>query len=220
MLVEENGIAKGIRRIVGLTKDAAKVARENAGALLLRLSEMEKSMGSKELQNAMKVIKQEVDQSVVSLVDKQIMRSKLAKILDILKAWTKEEAARKSAEATAQAEVIARNSKESGNPVVVGAFEFGSDGKLAKKLYEKMKSIYDTSAIIVSLDETEEKIAVNVYLTKDHVSRGLNAKIITDKFMTLGEGRGGGKDLQSTCTLNGGRELYNKTLEMAKTISI
>jgi len=219
VLVEESGIAKGIRRIVGLTKNAAIMARENAHALLSRLTEMEKSRGNKDLQSAWKIIKQEVDQAVVSLVDKHVMRSKLDKIMDVLKAWTKEETTRKSSEAVAQAEVIATACKEKAVSIIVGAFEFGSDGKIAKKIYEKMKSIYDTSTIIISLDEAEDKVAVNVYLTKDHVSNGLNAKVITDKIMTLGEGRGGGKDMQSTCTLNGNRELHTKVVNMANSIS-
>ena len=41
MLIEESGIAKGIRRIVGFTRLNAQAARSRARDLLARLSELE-----------------------------------------------------------------------------------------------------------------------------------------------------------------------------------
>ena len=79
VLVEEIGITKRHQAHSWPYQDGAKIARENAGALLARLTEMEYTPGGKDLQNACKAIKSEVDQAVVSLVDKQIMRSKITK---------------------------------------------------------------------------------------------------------------------------------------------
>jgi alanyl-tRNA synthetase len=60
VLVEESGIAKGIRRIVGLTRNEAKRARALAKALLDRLSALEAMPGGSDLLTKSKSIKIEV----------------------------------------------------------------------------------------------------------------------------------------------------------------
>ena len=47
VIVEESGIAKGIRRISGLTKSSAITARKNAASIILKLEVLEKMEGSK-----------------------------------------------------------------------------------------------------------------------------------------------------------------------------
>lgn len=60
VIVEESGIAKGIRRITGLTRNAAKAARELAASLLARLEALERLEGSRDLQDSFKLMKIEV----------------------------------------------------------------------------------------------------------------------------------------------------------------
>jgi alanyl-tRNA synthetase len=60
VLVEESGIAKGIRRIVGLTRRAAQQAKQRAQALLTRIAALEVQSGSAELVATFKVLKVEV----------------------------------------------------------------------------------------------------------------------------------------------------------------
>ena len=65
VLVEESGIAKGVRRVVGLTRGAAKAARERAAALLARLTALEQLPGGQELSVLSKAIKSEVLQHLI-----------------------------------------------------------------------------------------------------------------------------------------------------------
>lgn len=60
VLVEESGIAKGIRRIVGLTRDGATQARSRAHDLLARLSALEAMPGGADMLSKSKAIKIEV----------------------------------------------------------------------------------------------------------------------------------------------------------------
>lgn len=60
VITEESGIAKGIRRISGLTRDLAKEARQRGAVLLSRLTAMESMEGGSELSNLHKSIKLEV----------------------------------------------------------------------------------------------------------------------------------------------------------------
>lgn len=62
VIIEESGIAKGIRRISGLTRNAATEARKTAQSILTRLEILEKLEGGVELKNASKIIAREVSQ--------------------------------------------------------------------------------------------------------------------------------------------------------------
>lgn len=60
VIIEESGIAKGIRRIVGLTKDSAKNARGKALSFFNRVASLEKLEASNELASGLKALKSEV----------------------------------------------------------------------------------------------------------------------------------------------------------------
>ena len=159
MIVEETGIAKGIRRIVGFTRKAAIEARQRASALLDRLKALTTMPGGVELSAAYKSIKVEVDQSVVSLVDKDQMRLLLDSIYDTIKAHHKASLGTKVAEAAVTAERLALEARSNGVETLVMSLDIGADGKVAKKIIEKIRGVYPgASVFIASLDEDEEKI--------------------------------------------------------------
>jgi alanyl-tRNA synthetase len=68
VLVEESGIAKGIRRIVGHTRGQARQDRAVGSDLLRRLSAMESAAGSRNLEASFKLIKLEVGLSYLILL--------------------------------------------------------------------------------------------------------------------------------------------------------
>ena len=70
---------------MGLTRQSAKVARAQAADILARLDGILKLPGGPELSAAYKNAKSEVEKSVVSLVDKESMRTKLNAIYDTIK---------------------------------------------------------------------------------------------------------------------------------------
>lgn len=106
VLIEEIGVAKGVRRISGLTKFEAKASRLRAYQLLETVSELNRLPIGKELSNALKILKLEVifrllawhfviydflqvDQACISLVDKEKLRSQISLLSDSLKSWYK-----------------------------------------------------------------------------------------------------------------------------------
>lgn len=89
VIIEECGIAKGIRRITGLTRVGANQAKNTARELLNRIDELIAMPAGADLNNATKLIKLEVDRAVVSLVDKERMRAGLGVVNEKLKAWLK-----------------------------------------------------------------------------------------------------------------------------------
>jgi len=136
---------------------------------------------------AYKVIKMEVDQSVVSLVDKDVMRTLLDGIYETIRVHHKALLGMKIAEATVTAERLAVEARDRGEEILVLSLEIGADGKVAKKILEKIKAVYPIASVfIASLDEDEEKIGgsrIMLSMYDDALCEGLI--IVMHLIMTL-----------------------------------
>lgn len=195
LLVEESGIAKGIRRLVGLTRAAAKAAKKEAEGLIERLELLAKVEGGPELLNSYKAIKMEVDQAMVSIVDKDRMRAMLKGIYETLRQYFKANAAQKISAANEQIEVMAAQAVASNQGVVVVHLEIGADGKVAKKIQDKFKGLHPSgSFFLATFDEEVEKVGIYAMVSPDHVSQGATAKAWVDACVqAVGAGKGGGR---------------------------
>jgi alanyl-tRNA synthetase len=107
VLIEECGIAKGIRRITGLTRVGAHQATATAASLMSRIEELINMTPGAELNTATKLIKLEVDRATVSLVDKEQMRAGLGVVNEKLKNWLKASLAERTDSALAKIVEIA-----------------------------------------------------------------------------------------------------------------
>ena len=158
VLLEESGIAKGVRRIVGLTRTAAKEAKKRAQELQTRLNALTALPGSGELVNAFKAIKLEVDTASVSLVDKELMKKTLNTVYETIKAYNKSNLAEKLVKANVTAESVAKAAVAQEKALVVVQIDFGADGKVAKKIHDKLKGEHaEGSFFVASYDDDEEK---------------------------------------------------------------
>ena len=100
----------------------------------------------------------QIDRAVVSLVDKEFMRTKLTVIGDAIKKWSKLISASRTSSTIAAAEALAREALASNQTLVVSAMDFGADGKLAKKIQEKFVQLHPTADIVIaSLDDEAER---------------------------------------------------------------
>lgn len=195
VLVEESGIAKGIRRIVGYTRTAAAAARQKAASILQRLGELQEAGPSDSTMKLSKEIKVEIDQAMVSMVDKEKMRTALGKVQDALKVWWKANAASKLAEASVTAEGTAKELLAKNQRVAVVRIDIGSDGKAAKKLQDIMvKAHPEGSFLIVSNDEANDKVALYAVVSAAQVAAGLSGvEWCNACIAAAGAGKGGGK---------------------------
>eukprot|EP00981_Chlorochromonas_danica_P003570 scaffold659_cov192-Ochromonas_danica.AAC.83 len=195
VLVEESGIAKGIRRIVGYTRAQASQARKRAAELIAKLDYAENLAGGSELLSIYKSVRLEVDQAVVSLVDKEVMRKKLNAIFETIRAYNKANSAVKLNAANSKAEEVAQQALNTRKAIVIANIDFGADGKVARKIYEKLKSVHPSgSFFVVSADDDGERIGVYPFVSQEHLAAGLNAKEWVEFCISrLGTGKGGGK---------------------------
>ena len=157
-LIEESGIQKGVRRIVGLTRQAAHSARATAADISQRLVSLEAMDAGQTLSNATKVMKLEIDQAVISVVDKEDLKSRISVVNDRIKVWYKANLAARVAEASSLCDRITSEALAVGKNVVVMQVDMGGDGKMAKKIHESVRKIHSSASfMLVSVDEEADK---------------------------------------------------------------
>ena len=157
-LIEESGIQKGVRRIVGLTRQAALSARATAAEFMRRVTDLEALEAGPVLSFGTKIIKLELDQAVISVVDKENIRQRVAGLTEKLKVWFKANLATRVAEATVVCEKVTADALAANKSVVCMQVDFGGDGKLAKKIQEAARKVHvNGSFMILSIDEEADK---------------------------------------------------------------
>jgi len=202
-IVEESGIAKGVRRITALTRVAATQAKSLADDIRFRIRHMKDLPAGPELNAMTKSMRLEVDRAVVSLVDKEELKSELAEVGERLKAWQKSNQAVRTETALALADTLGAAAVETSQNVIVQCIDIGTDGKVAKKIQDKFKALCpNTSVFLCSADDDSARIALYTIATADHVAAGLDAKKWCEECITaLGAGKGGGKSTQATANI-------------------
>jgi len=218
VLIEESGIAKGVRRISGLTRKGAREARARAAELMDRLQRIRSLEPGPEMTALSKAIKMDVDQAVVSLVDKEKMRAELAAIAEALKVYNKALSATRVAAALSAIDSIAETAVASSQAFVVEAMDFGADGKVAKKIQDKFRAIHgEGTLLLASMDEEGERIGLFPVVSEKHVAGGLSAKEWCDHCIAVvGAGKGGGKADLANASIPGDSTVLEAVLEAAK----
>jgi alanyl-tRNA synthetase len=133
VLLNEEGIAKGIRRILFVTQADAKKAITDANAFDTKLDAGSKLRGE-ELEAAVKSLTAELDALVISTVKKTAFRETLADMLKMVLSWKKEKLAGQADEI--QAKALAAGEATDGNKVVF-RFDFGQAGKEGRHCVHK-----------------------------------------------------------------------------------
>jgi alanyl-tRNA synthetase len=193
VLLSEEGIAKGIRRIIFITKADAKAAIEKAKAFESSL-EAAKAMGeSEELEQTLKGLTVELNALSISAVEK-------AKFRDVLTDLTKKAISYKKNKVAGMtneiAEMAIAAAEASATNKVVFRFDFGVDGKVAKAVTAAFgKKVKDKALLMVSIDTDADKIMVVACCPKN--LKDIDCKAWVTAATQGTEGQGGGKQDQA-----------------------
>lgn len=191
-LIEETGIAKGIRRITAVTKDMARAAEELAEefAGLLALAEVKPE---EELEGEVKMLNTRLGPLTISAVEKERFRTALDALLARVKKFKKEKVARSRDLALSRVTEIATEAAVSGRSVVIERVDFGTDGKIAKETLDKASQIHPSGCfLLISADEDSGKFGV--YSTAPKLGSPLDPIAwVAAAIEGAGGGRSGGK---------------------------
>jgi len=146
-IISEEGIAKGVRRIVSFTHDRARRAESEGAAFLKEAKDAQKESGAK-LSEAFKRLQNGLPNLVTTAVLRDAIVKEIKNVSD-LELKEKREAQGKAAELSKEAGAnIAREAKKAGAKFVVHEFDFAAD--LQSAITALRKELPELPALLVS----------------------------------------------------------------------
>mmetsp|Transcript_16407 Transcript_16407/g.33447 ORF Transcript_16407/g.33447 Transcript_16407/m.33447 type:complete len:974 (+) Transcript_16407:24-2945(+) len=210
VILSEEGIAKGIRRITAVTQERAREASNAAKAFALRLKAAEDLSGA-ELESESKKLKVELSTLAISVIAKNDLTVALAALQAKVKEWQTAQMAVKVDAAKAAAAASVSAAQAAGKNKCVVRFDFGTDGKTATKILKAVAK--GVAVMLVSADASAGR-----YGAFASAPKGVDVdckKWIADTFDGIG-GRGGGKPAQAQWSVEG-LDSIDQALEKAGT---
>ncbi|KAG0151156.1 hypothetical protein CROQUDRAFT_651357 [Cronartium quercuum f. sp. fusiforme G11] len=189
VLVEESGIAKGIRRIVAVTGEDARTVSQQANDLELKLNKIIE-LPIKEKEQALKFFSVELAGIEISVLEKAKIKQKFntvqKELVELGKLQTK--ADEKRATQTVN-EWIAANPN---GRVMVAVLDVGSNTKCLMSACGLVKNA-GKAAYLFSVNKSDNKVVHVNSLPKEMISDDWNAKSWMDEIVKILGGKGGGK---------------------------
>lgn len=218
VIVSEEAIAKGIRRIVAVTGTEAQKAQRKAHALHQILSALgdkvkQQTAPNKDIQKEIADMTELNGTAVISQWQKDEMRETLKglkKIMDDLDRNCKADIQKRVLEKTK--EVIKSSPNQ---PLLVMEMETGASPKALNESLKLLKSNSPQTAVMLfTVDPDAGKITCLCQVPQDVANRGLRASEWVQELCPLLDGKGGGKDLSAQAT---GRNMQclQEALQMA-----
>ncbi len=198
-LIEESAVARGIRRVVGVTDQRAADAERAAVALAERLeSALRAAKSSRPRTAAAEIVEtfddlnRRLNETALPVLELKKLRAALAELQDIVRALQKNQARADTSGVVARAARLLDAAPRAGDTAIVVG-EVGSAG--AEQLRAAMDSIRAKagSAAVCLAAESDGKVLLLAAMTADVVARGVRAGDLIKEVSPLVGGRGGGK---------------------------
>ncbi|CAG8492710.1 7812_t:CDS:10 [Paraglomus occultum] len=195
VIIEENGIAKGIRRIVAVTGEDAIQAVRLADEIQTKLVHIQTLSGTG-LDNALKEFTRELDASTISALKKAQLREVVGALR---KKLVEADKAQNAAQTKEIIDTIDKYFQENPNHhFVVKLFSVGSNTKALSGAITYAKQNLPTKALyLFSVDQSSGRVSHNNVVSKELVSRGLKANEWAKSVTDVIGGRSGGKDVSA-----------------------
>ncbi|KAF7721005.1 Alanine--tRNA ligase [Apophysomyces ossiformis] len=191
-ILEESGIAKGIRRIVAVTGEEAVEADRKAKAFVAKLDKLERLSGS-ELESELKVVSKELDELSISIVSKTEIRNRFTKIK---KAFDEADKARKAQQVNEATETVKKYFAEHPEAnYLIKTLDVGNNSKALNGAITYVKSnLKDKALYVFSTDKSNGRVAHSCIVSKDLVKKGFKASEWVEVVASKIGGKKGGKD--------------------------
>lgn len=203
VIIEESNVAKGVRRIVGVTRERAHQARANAELFTTRVAEAEKIEAPLDLDTELRILKKEMDTAFIGCVARSSIYDRLNDMAKTLKEWKKTQTKQREARCVSEVEEFAK--KTPANSKVVLRLDFGSDGKTGSKVMKAFcKANKTSSLLIISTDPDKQSIMVVSFVLKAHITESFDALLWCTKTVdAAGGGKCGGKGSNANGSVQG-----------------
>lgn len=189
VIVSEEAVAKGVRRIVALTGSQAAQARDRAMALRTRLHSASNLTGET-LASEVAAITQGLEQETLPVRQRMELRGDLAELQTKVKAAQKQAAASETEQVLDQARAIAN---EAVGDVIVAEIK-GAVGATIRNAMDVFKGKHPESAVLLGCADADAgKVALIAHVPKPLIKRGLKAGDWVREAAQACGGKGGGR---------------------------
>ncbi|WQF87245.1 Putative translation protein, beta-barrel domain superfamily [Colletotrichum destructivum] len=193
VIVEESGIAKGIRRIIAYTGDAAHQVQREADEFSKRLDALEALPFGPEKEQEIKTTQHALNQLTISTLTKEDIKKRFDKII---KSVTDEQKKRQKAEAkTALDTVVAHFDKNKDSKWFVGQLPISANAKAIGEVVKHFQSKdKERSVYLFGGSKNEGSVAHGVYVGTHLSSQGVTAEQWAAQVSGVVGGKSGGKE--------------------------
>ncbi|CZR55257.1 probable alanine--tRNA ligase, cytosolic [Phialocephala subalpina] len=193
VIVEESGIAKGIRRIVAYTGDAAHEVQRLAVEFSKKITELDALPHGPEKEAGVKTTQIELNQLTISTLEKDELKTRFAKVQkDILDEQKKKQ---KAESKTAIDTVTGHFTDNKDSKVYIGQLPISANARAIADVMNHFKSkAKDKTVYLFGGSETEGSVVHGVYVGTDHASKGVTAEHWAAAVSEVVGGRSGGKE--------------------------
>ncbi|RMH26978.1 MAG: hypothetical protein D6693_06170, partial [Planctomycetota bacterium] len=189
-MISEEPVAKGVRRVVCLTGDAAADAIE-AGAALLRRVESASAEEGGALVAAVQALTAELDEVAAPVTDKAAAREALESLHDRVRAAQKRAQASGRQSAVEQARRLVAGAPPGD---LVGEIDAGSDRSALLAALDTVRAGRPSdAAMLLSADRDAGKVTIVASVPEDRIRAGLNAGQWVRAAAQACGGKGGGR---------------------------
>jgi alanyl-tRNA synthetase len=190
-LIEESAVAKGVRRVVGVTGARAQQAEADATAIY-RLLKQASEANDEALPNRIAEITALMSQTELPVVDKARLRDDLAKLQDRAKKIQKQVAKAGAADVMTRVDELLAAAQRVGGAAVIAA-------DLGEATIDQLRAACDSlrdragSAAMLLAARNEGKVLLLAAMTKDVIARGVKAGDLIKEIAPIIGGKGGGR---------------------------
>jgi alanyl-tRNA synthetase len=193
VVVSEEAVAKGIRRITALTGVPAQAALAAAQKVARRLAAA-RGMPIAQLAGELSDISHELDSLTLPCVRKAELRAEMAALQERVKEEQKAASAAKANEAASIARQIAQSALTAGSQVIVNTIDVGDDRKALQVAINTVSVACNKSAVmLLAPDAAGGTVAVMAVVPPILVGKGLSAGDWVREVAAVLGGKGGGR---------------------------
>ena len=214
VIIEESGIAKGIRRIVAVSGMEAKEVQRKASEFNGILNEVEKLPYGEVKERRIKELGTELGKLSISVIEKAALKDKFSKIEKAVKDETKSRVKKDTAKVMDAVKSYFETPEHSA--VCTLKVTAGANAKIVAEAINYMKKEQKESCLYLVLGEDQGKVAQGVYLSPAVQDKIAAVEVATKAAEYIG-GRAGGKG--NSCQGMGDKaENADKAVEEIKTL--
>jgi len=199
VILSEEAVAKGVRRITALTGAAAHQAEANAQGLLNRLEAIKSAGDEASLADNLAKLTAQIGDTTLPAIARAQLRDGIASLQEIAKKIEKQ----KSKDSAGRVVETARQLAEQlSGDVIVSAIE-GADANALRTAMDVIRKKHPESAILLAGSAGDDKVALMATVAKPLIGKGLKAgDWIKQTAKIVGGGGGGRPDMAQA----GGKE--------------